>query len=386
MKKIKLLLIFFISYNVIFAQKNKIILQDEKPMEQRIKQGWQLIFEDNFDSQQLDFKKWNKSNINDDYGIDKKRSIVPNPDNVFTQNGNLILKIDTTNHEGASFSGAEVKTYSTLDSTFNSYSFIENSMLEIKVKTFFNKGLAGAVWLYSDDQSMPYSEIDLFETHATKRRRNEFNVTYHWNNEAKTKRAMQGTSVQLFDSKNKKKNIDEDWLIYKCVWTKDSILWWINDQPCYQIAIKNLPLNTKQQAKFYPPINSMKLRITALGSAVGKIEKIDKDFTNTSMLVDYVRLYKKEGYKLLKEFWSFNTISKNETKIILMQYLAGVKYEWIANDFEIINSDVEWHKNEACKKFKPNKKCISGKNYPVKLIITLQDGTKQEFDWQVKVN
>jgi len=385
MKKINLTVVFILLFCSLFAQKKKLIIP-EQPLEQnRIKSGWQLIFEDNFDTPFLDANKWNKSDKYDDYVLETFRSILPNPANVQQQNGNLVLRIDTTNYLEAKNSGSEIKTYSNLDKSFSGYSFGENSLLEIKVKTSFDKGLGYAVWLFSDDQSLPYSEIDIFETHATKIRRNEFNTSYHWNNKAGTKRATEDISIRLYQSKKKKLNVDAQWLTFKCAWAKDSILCWVNDVLCFSIATKNQPKKIKNQSVFYPPINSMKLRITAWCSVVGKREKMDDNFAKTQMLVDYVRVYRKETFPPLKEVWSFNEINKNESKSILYEYIAGVKYEWIAPDFEINKSNIEWHINEGCKIFKAKSHCEKGKFYPIQLKTTFPDGKSKTSYWNIKI-
>lgn len=353
----------------------------ENPLQ---KEGWDLVFHDEFSGNYLDTLMWNKSTLYDDIGVDEKRSICMNPANVRVENGYCVLRMDTANASGASFSSAEIKTFSTKNENFPYTKIESNSLIEFRVRIPWEQGVGVGLWLYQDYDKLPYNEIDLIETSGNKGDEHTFRASYHWTTREKLDgRCFESNRIKLFDEKtNKKIPLKDIWLTFTCEWNNDSIKVWVNNELGFTVDTKSRPRKPYRQKRFEEPIFPLIIRAGISGNGIGKKMPFKNTFTQAEMLIDYIRVYTKEKNPIY-EIDKRDRISKSNAGNFQVKYIAGVRYEWLAPDFELTENPSRWSRSPACKMARPKPYTVVGKQYPIQLKATLPSGKVQYFEWNV---
>jgi beta-glucanase (GH16 family) len=225
------------------------IIQNESPKEDI---GQKIVWEDQFDTAQLDSKSWNvisrPPSANNELQTYTK-------ENVITENGYLNI-LSTQPEDGQYYSGAV--------STENKRLFLYGK-IEVRAKLCSGKGIFPAIWMIPQSGDS-FPEIDILEY-----RGHERNVIWH--------------VYHFFEANQKERdyyllkknfNFDEDYHIYGLEWTKDRLIWSVDGVDTYS-ANKNVP-----SVKMFLYIN------TAIGGDwPGNPDRSTK--FPTTMLIDYVK-------------------------------------------------------------------------------------------------
>ncbi len=140
------------------------------------KEGYTLIFEDQFEGEQIDYEKWGHSPYWDDSGVYPRKDGYWADDEAFVDGeGHLIIQI--SERDGKYYSGA----INTRDKFEHSYGYYE-----IRAKLPTEEGFWSAFWLMSDgvhdigNEGRDGTEIDIFETPFASRGDDVFNHALHW--------------------------------------------------------------------------------------------------------------------------------------------------------------------------------------------------------------
>ncbi len=238
---------------------------------------WNLVWSDEFNyTGPPDSSKWT---YNLGYlGWNQETEYYTNlPENVWVDNGNLIITALNTSYMGYQYTSAFLKTYGIAYWTYGRF--------EMRAKLPTGNGMWPAFWLLGENDTYgpgwPYNgEIDIME-----------NVG--WNPDATYGSVHSGTIVNNYASINQSKTliipgVETSFHVYALEWYP-GVLYWYVDSTLYATYTSN---NTGYQQwpfdePFYILVN---LAIGGWGTNYGQYPMDNSNFPQ-QMLVDYVRVY-----------------------------------------------------------------------------------------------
>ena len=269
---------------------------------------YELLFEDDFNGNTLDSKKWEKEEgVLRDFNFHNQK-VFYSPDNVKVQNG--YLQIITNRNPNP----ATPLTYWCPESEFCSkkFDFISGEikslgqfpiegLIEARIKMPKSLGLWPAYWLYSEYNGN-YNEIDIAEVfnYIEEDANITTNLFYKANYDGSSPSCpkhftnLWSTYIGKFCT-------------YKVIWTKYKIEWYIdgnkirelyrfrdNNAPSIVFQCNELQKGTKYSVPIYFPLDPMHV---ILNTAVlyGTHNPPNSLFNSDTMLVDYVRVYAKRN-------------------------------------------------------------------------------------------
>jgi beta-glucanase (GH16 family) len=128
-------------------------------------------------------------------------------ENVFFEDGNIILRANKEEYDDHSYTSAKIDTK-------NKFEFLYGKII-LRVKPAVGKGILSAIWLLpADDSSLP--EIDIIEVLGEK-------PDEIWSGIHYLDYSIHKKHFSMYTKK------DTDFAIYELHWGKDEIRWYIND-------------------------------------------------------------------------------------------------------------------------------------------------------------
>lgn len=354
------------------------------------KPGWNLIFNDEFNSASLDPGKWNRSTPWDDGNGTCNRGFAANPENTSVEDGHARIT-NTTGSQlpGCPYSYGEIKTMSVSDTMFDSYYFYAPGYLETRVKLFTKTGQGAACWLWgigtpeNPGTPGPWNEIDVFELNGVNS--NIFNGAYHWTYNGLHVSQHQAIyltdSAQLYD-------LAENWTTFGLEWDSMYVRWYVNNILIKELDLTRVPPYCISAAAYKPPAAPFCLRMNTGNNSVGNQSGTPNpaDFPQ-SMLVDYVRVYKKEGHIAapiiitggVEQICITEQSPASSNKTIASPYYPEATYQWSSPAFEMEELPAPPPQPPGKKVIWIKPGTVPGQSYPVYL-ETLFPGNYQEND------
>lgn len=246
------------------------------------KEGWEIVWYDEFDSSSLDMNKWSYEVGGHGFGNNELQFYTNDTSNVFTKEGVLHIRAkfeaagigESTNLRN--FSSARLRTLGKGD-----WKYVR---IDVKAKLALGQGIWPAIWMLPTDWTYgnwPKSgEIDIMEHVGNDE------GTIHGSIHTETFNHMIGTQ------KSKTKNfsdIKNSFHIYSIDWSPDKINFLIDDIMYFSFSNDN-----KNDYKTWPFNQRFHL---LLNVAVGGNWPGSPDNTTVfpqDMKIDYVRVYKKQ--------------------------------------------------------------------------------------------
>lgn len=249
----------------IFAQQSIAkFLPDSMAINTVEKNGWEIIFQDEFEKDTLNTQKWWAQNS------ERKGELAcftSRPENVHVKNGILNIVVQKENYKQYAYTGGLL---------FASTPFNPNTYFETCIKFPKGKGFWPAFWFWSGSDST-YQEIDVVEYRGSKP--TKFDISNHfWHSNLK-KVDTDWIPFTAQTIKGKKVDLSEDFHIYAMEWLTDSIRIFM-DNVLIKVYFKNIPQR---------PLNLI------LGMGLGGIDGKPNRRTKfpSTFAIDYVRVYKK---------------------------------------------------------------------------------------------
>jgi hypothetical protein len=227
-----------------------------------------LIFSDEFDTNGApDPAKWtfDTGTGNDGFGNNESQFYTDRPSNITVEDGILQITARRENFQNRQFTSSRIKTEGLFNFTYG--------QIEARAKLPTGGGTWPAIWsLGSDYQTNPWpaaGEIDFME-HVGNRQDEIFASVHHPG-------AFGGdadTSSSIIPG------VSEEFHVYRTEWTATEIKFFVDGEQIHQVANNDsLPFNKD----FFLIMN------VAMGGNFGG--DIDPNFTESSMEVDYIRVY-----------------------------------------------------------------------------------------------
>lgn len=220
--------------------------------------SWGLIWEENFDSPQLDLSKWTAMEREHNFNNELQYYI---PANAEQHDGFLYLVAKKEKRGSHDYTSGLVNTKDKFDMRYGK--------IEIRAKYPTGKGLFPAIWMLPVSETYTFPEIDVLEAVGSEPHR--ATMAEHWQQGKK----MQVTFTAL--------NLDyTKFHTYGIEWERKEIRWYV-DGKLVLTSKKGIP-----QEEMYLILN-----LAVGGNWPGSPDT--KTVFPSSLIIDYVKVYEKEG-------------------------------------------------------------------------------------------
>ncbi len=230
--------------------------------------GWQLVWHDEFDSTGVDLTKWNFEVNGYGGGNNELEYYTANPQNAYIDSGSLVIQALKQDYMGKNYTSARMTTQYKGDWTYG--------RIEVRAMLPYGQGLWPAIWMMPTDSyygGWPLSgEIDIMEMLG--QQANKIYGTLHFGQPHQMRQGTYTLPGGYFSSA---------FHVFAVEWDSTSISWFVDSTKYYSTTIGE-PFDKS----FYLILNV----------AVGGNWPGAPDYTTyfpQKMLVDYVRVYRKEG-------------------------------------------------------------------------------------------
>ena len=244
-------------------------------------EGWNIVWQDEFDNDSLDLTKWSREIGGHGWGNNELQFYTDSDSNSYVENGNLILEAQVvpqgigSSKELRYYSSARLRTYGKGDWKYG--------RIEVKAKVASGQGIWPAIWMLPTDWlfgGWPSSgEIDIMEhvgydlgvVHGSVH-------TEAYNHKINTQRS----------SARKIANVDTEFHVYSIIWDKDKISFFIDD-------VQYFLFENDQQGNYKTWPFDQRFHLLINIAVGGDWPGNPDNSTNfpRKMLVDYVRVYEK---------------------------------------------------------------------------------------------
>ena len=271
-----------------------------------------LIFEDNFDTENLNLSKWeyDLGNGINGWGNAELQYYRKNLDNIFIKDNQLHIKAKVENFGGFNYTSAKITTKHSFHFTYG--------YLETRIKLPYGKGIWPAFWMLGaniDINPWPNcGEIDIIEAI------NNDNTIYHYLH-------FKGTDNNGNDFGVQKEFTNRDeFHTYGMEWTKDEIIVSIDNKENFRKKLSELGTDAFNKP-FYLLIN------LAVGGNFPGFD-IEKEKFPLEMIIDYIRIYQEEeNYEYLNKYLVWND-EFNDEILDTKKWSYSIGKDWGTNQIQ----------------------------------------------------
>jgi beta-glucanase (GH16 family) len=273
---------FFLTQNFDYITTNEPELLANKIHTYTLASEWKLIWSDEFDHEGLpDENKWSYDIGGHGWGNNEKQYyLAKSKENSIIKDGKLHIIALKKDFEQSNYTSAKLTTYQKLD--------IQYGKIEVKAKLPKGKGSWPAIWMLPGSirtkaEHWPLcGEIDIME-HVGK----DPNVV-HTSLHTELYNHIKGTQITFFDTLQ---NVFDEYHTYGIEWDEKSIRFIYDGKPYFEsYKGQNGRVSTNEGWPFDKPYFLI-LNVAVGGNWGGAI---DEHVFPYEMVVDYVRVYKKE--------------------------------------------------------------------------------------------
>ncbi len=249
-------------------------------------EGYNLVWEDNFDQAELNRDDWNVELHEPGWVNEEWQEYVDSEENIYIEDGKLVLRpVKTTDEEGNDYyTSGRVNTQNKRDFTYG--------IFEAKLRVPEGVGYLPAFWLMSTDENVygqwpRCGEVDIMEVHGSETTTNY--GTIHYGN---PHNQSQGTYTLEGDT------FSDSYHVFTVEWEPGKISWYL-DGNLYHTESDWYSITEGQGELTYPaPFDQpfyIILNLAVGGSWVGYPDETT-DFENARYEIDYVKVYQRDSY------------------------------------------------------------------------------------------
>lgn len=248
-------------------------------------EGWDLVFQDEFDGTELNTENWGCQKWKPGTVNSELQAYTDDPENVYVKDGNLVIQ--ALNPKKNKYTSGRLITYQKQEFKYGRF--------EARIKIPKGKGFLPAFWLLGKDNyygKWPRcGEIDIMEILGSEPKK--LHCTIHYGSDSsRDARQRQVTA----ESKNP---LSSDFHVYACEWEPGEIRFYLDDE---LVGTQNewySARNATAEHQPYPaPFDKpmyMILNLAVGGDWPGDPDEKTKFGKQSQMVVDYVRVYQKQG-------------------------------------------------------------------------------------------
>lgn len=322
-------------------------------------EGYNLLWHDEFSGSELDDSIWNMEARKPGWTNHELQEYTKSTDNIFTRDGNLVLKALKTDKDGKPYyTSGKVNSHNKMDFKYGK--------VVARAKVPEGQGLWPAIWMMPQDESFygqwpKCGEIDIMEVLGS-----DTKTAYGTIHYGAPHAEQQGTVVLDNGS------FSSDFHEYSVEWEPGEIRWYIDDQ-LYLTVNDWFTAEKDEDDKPYPaPFNRdfyVQMNL-AVGGDWPKDPDETTDFDKAEFLIDYVRVYQKPEYDL--------NVKKPEKVFREATEDGNFIYNGDFSEAEDLTDDADWkfllfEGGEGAAEIKDNTMIITTKNqgtvdYSVQLV------------------
>ena len=248
--------------------------------------AYHLVWQDEFGGNALNRDDWNVELHEPGWVNSELQEYVDSDENIYVKDGNLIIRPGKTEKDGdVSYTSGRINTQ-------NKHNF-KYGYFECRAKVPQGAGYLPAFWMMPADENLygqwpKCGEIDIMEVMG--QQTNKLYGTIHY---GEPHAESQGTSIL------ESGNFAEQYHVFGCEWEPGSIKWYVDgvlyhEEHDWYSTTKNVG-TVAYPAPFDQPFYII-LNVAVGGSWVGNIDDTTVFDERARLVVDYVRVYQKDGY------------------------------------------------------------------------------------------
>lgn len=259
----------------------EIIITEDKTI---IDGNYQLVWEDNFDGDNLNLDDWNYEYHEPGWVNAELQEYVDSKENIYVEDGKLIIQaIKTVDAKGnISYTSGRINTMKKHDFMYGRF--------EARLKVPKGKGFLPAFWMMPTDESFygqwpKCGEIDIMEVIG-----DDLTTNYSTLHFGEPHTQKQGTYT--IDSGD----FYSEYHVYTCEWDPDEFRFYVDGKLFYVVNEWFTKREGFEEEKYPAPYNQpfyLILNVAVGGSWVGYPEDDAIFGDNARMMVDYVKVYQR---------------------------------------------------------------------------------------------
>ncbi|RYZ57492.1 MAG: glycoside hydrolase family 16 protein [Proteobacteria bacterium] len=247
--------------------------QVEPTVDPRDREGWKLVWSDEFDSTKIDEKSWNFEIWKPGRVNNELQGYTNRPENARIEDGQLVIEARKDNYNGMEYTSARLTTQGKRSWKYG--------RIEAKFKVTSALGTWPAFWMMPEDQTQGWpncGEIDIFEQ-----------VGFDPDVVHGTTHTLDFNGVNGRSGSKTVANLPGGYHVYAVEWFEDHIDWLVDDTKYYTLQ------KSSSRSENYPFAKPFHIIFNfAIGGAWGGSKGVDPRLPNQKMWVDYVRVYEKK--------------------------------------------------------------------------------------------
>lgn len=241
--------------------------------------GYNLVWQDEFDSTALDLNNWTHETGNGNNGWGNSELQFYRSQNTTVSDGVLTIEAREERFGGFDYTSSRIITQ-------NKQGF-QYGRIDIRAALPFGQGIWPALWMLGDNFSQVgwprCGEIDIMELLGQKP--NEVFGTLHWANAAGDRACTCGDPGAYYSLPEG--NFSDKWHVFSLEWTETSIKWFVDNQLYYSVDISAAEKDEFRNSFFFI------FNIAVGGNLPGSPNP--QTLFPQRMFIDYVRVFQAEN-------------------------------------------------------------------------------------------
>lgn len=249
-------------------------------------EGYNLKWEDQFDGETLNRDDWNVELHDPGWVNNELQSYVDSPENIYIEDGSLVLKpVETVNEDGSvSYTSGRVNTQNKHDFKYG--------LFEARVKVPKGQGFLPAFWMMPTDENLygqwpRCGEIDIMEVLG-----NDTDTSYgtiHYGNPHSESQGNYTLEEGMFS---------DEYHVFDVEWEPGKISWYVDGKLIHTEDNWYSAIEGQGEITYPAPFDQpfyIILNLAVGGNWPGNPDETT-DIANAAYYIDYVKVYQKDSY------------------------------------------------------------------------------------------
>ena len=287
-------------------------------------EGYNLLWSDEFDEDELDVNKWNREPREPGWTNEELQEYTTITDNIFVRDGKLVLKAIKTKDENGSdyYTSGKVTGQNKTDFMYGK--------VVVSAKTPEGQGLWPAIWMMPTDEDYygqwpKCGEIDIMEVLG-----NQTHIAYGTVHYGEPHAEQQG--IYTLDNGS----FSEDFHEYSVEWEPGEMRFYIDGNHYHTVNDWFTRVEGEEEKPYPAPFDQtffVQMNLAVGGTWPGDPDETT-DFDNAEFMIDYVRVYQKPSYD--------TNVEKPETNFRQLTEDGNLIHNGDFSQVEPLDDDENW--------------------------------------------
>ncbi len=287
-------------------------------------EGYNLLWSDEFDEDELDVNKWNREPREPGWTNEELQEYTTITDNIFVRDGKLVLKAIKTKDENGNdyYTSGKVTGQNKTDFMYGK--------VVVSAKTPEGQGLWPAIWMMPTDEDYygqwpKCGEIDIMEVLG-----NQTHIAYGTVHYGEPHAEQQG--IYTLDNGS----FSEDFHEYSVEWEPGEMRFYIDGNHYHTVNDWFTRVEGEEEKPYPAPFDQtffVQMNLAVGGTWPGDPDETT-DFDNAEFMIDYVRVYQKPSYD--------TNVEKPETNFRQLTEDGNLIHNGDFSQVEPLDDDENW--------------------------------------------